>query len=570
MGHGLLTELISLLALSVSAVAVVSWLRLPSIIGYLFVGLFVGPHAIGLIHHSETTHLLGEIGVAFLLFAIGLEFSIPQFLKMRHVLIWLGGAQVLVGTISGTVIAMWIGMPLAPAIIVGGALSMSSTAIVIKQLTDQGELTLRHGNLSLGILLFQDLAAVPFLVVIPLLAQEGEQAMLQVLGWALVKAAIVFAVMLFVGNRVLRPLFQRVANMQSPELFTLTVLFVSSCAAWFTNLVGLSLALGAFIAGMMLAETEFRHHIEHELRPFRDLLLGVFFITVGMQLDVVAITQQINLILLLVVGLVIGKGGLIILLAYVYNKNVRVASRVGIVLGHGGEFGLALLALAFANGLVPTEQNQIILASIVISMFIAPLLVRYNEQFSTRLEKLGADETEQIDDIAAATQDQSGHVLIFGFGRVGSQMAAMLKQDDIEYVGLDQNSNIVKLAWEDGEPVYYGDASNPHVLKALAIGRARAVVISFNNEDLAVRVLQQVKSVAPDIPVLVRSYDDTSLHRLLSAGASEVLPETFETGLMLTLNLLLILGMSEEEVDERLHRERQRHHEQKQLPEPDL
>ena len=175
-----------------------------------------------------------------------------------------------------------------------------------------------------------------------------------------------------------------------------------------------------------------------------------------------------------------------------------------------------------------------------------------------------------LDDIAAATQDQSGHVLIFGFGRVGSQMAAMLKQDDIEYVGLDQNSNIVKLAWEDGEPVYYGDASNPHVLKALAIGRARAVVISFNNEDLAVRVLQQVKSVAPDIPVLVRSYDDTSLHRLLSAGASEVLPETFETGLMLTLNLLLILGMSEEEVDERLHRERQRHHEQKQLPEPDL
>ena len=569
MGHGLLTELISLLALSVVAVAVVARLRLPSIIGYLFVGVFVGPHAIGLIDHSETTHVLGEIGVAFLLFAIGLEFSIPQFLKMRHVLIWLGGAQVFLGTISGAIIATWIGMPPGPAVIVGGALSMSSTAIVIKQLTDQGELTLRHGNLSLGILLFQDLAAVPFLVVIPLLAQEGEQGMLWVLGGALVKAAIVFAVMLVVGNRVLRPLFQRVANMQSPELFTLTVLFVSSCAAWFTNLVGLSLALGAFIAGMMLAETEFRHHIEHELRPFRDLLLGVFFITVGMQLDVYAIGQNIGLILLVVLGLVLGKGGLIVLLAHFYNKNLRVASRVGLVLGHGGEFGLALLALALANGLVPNEQNQIILASIVISMFIAPLLVRYNESLSARFEHSRPEALDQTDDIAAATEDQDGHILLFGFGRVGSQIAAMLKLDNIDYVGLDQNPEIVKLAWEDGEPVYYGDASNPHVLKALAIGRARAVVISFNNEDLAVRVLQQVKSVAPDLPVLVRSYDDSSLHRLLAAGASEVLPETFETGLMLSLNLLLILGFSEEQVDERLHRERERHHEQKQLPVPE-
>ena len=567
MGHALLTELISLLALSVIAVAAVSWLRLPSVIGYLFVGLLVGPHAIGLIHHSETTHLLGEIGVAFLLFAIGLEFSIPQFLRMRHVLMWLGGAQVLLGTISGTVIAMWIGMPLAPAIIVGGALSMSSTAIVIKQLTDQGELTLRHGNLSLGILLFQDLAAVPFLVVIPLLAQESDQAMLQVLGGALVKALIVFAVMLFVGDRLLRPLFQKVANMQSPELFTLTVLFVSSCAAWFTNLVGLSLALGAFIAGMMLAETEFRHHIEHELRPFRDLLLGVFFITVGMQLDVHVIAQQVGLILLLVAGLMLGKGGLIVVLAYVYNKNIRVASRVGLVLGHGGEFGLALLALASANDLVPHEQNQIILASIVISMFIAPLLVRYNESLSARFEHVSANTVHQVSDISAATENETGHVLIFGFGRVGSQIAGLLKQDEVKYIALDQDPNMVKLAWEDGEPIFYGDATNPHVLKALAIGRARAVVISFNNEDLAIRVLQHVKSVRPDIPVIVRSYDHSSLHRFLMAGASEVLPETFETGLMLTVNLLLILGFSEQQVDELLHRERLRLQQQKKLPE---
>ena len=565
MAHGLLTELISLLALAVIAVAAVSVLRLPSVIGYLFVGLLVGPHAIGLVEHSEVTHTMGEIGVAFLLFAIGLEFSIPQFLKMRHVLVWLGGAQVLAGTFFGALIAMWIGLPMAPAIVVGGALSMSSTAIVIKQRTDQGELSLRHGNLSLGVLLFQDLAAVPFLVVIPLLAQDGQQSMFQLLGFALIKAAIVFALMLTIGARVLRPLFQKVASTQSKELFTLTVLFVSSCAAWFTNLVGLSLALGAFLAGMMLAETEFRHHIDHELRPFRDLLLGVFFITVGMQLDIATLLPEINWILLLVAGMTLGKGSLIALLAYFYNKDIRIAARVGLVLGHGGEFGLALLALALANGVVENPQNQMILASVVISMFIAPLLVKYNHSLTTRLDKAAPAEIHDLDDIAAANQSVSGHVLICGYGRVGSQIAKMLKEDNVTYVAIDQSPENIKVAWEDGEPVFFGDATNPGVLAALAIQRAQAVVISFSDEDLAVLTLKQIKAVRADIPVLVRSYDDTSLERLIAAGASDVLPETFETGLMLTLNLLLVLGFSEDEVDQRLHRERTRHKNEKAL-----
>jgi len=565
MAHGLLTELISLLALAVIAVAAVSVLRLPSVIGYLFVGLLVGPHAIGLVEHSEVTHTMGEIGVAFLLFAIGLEFSIPQFLKMRHVLVWLGGAQVLAGTFFGALVAMWIGLPMAPAIVVGGALSMSSTAIVIKQLTDQGELSLRHGNLSLGVLLFQDLAAVPFLVVIPLLAQDGQQSMFQLLGFALIKAAIVFALMLTIGARVLRPLFQKVASTQSKELFTLTVLFVSSCAAWFTNLVGLSLALGAFLAGMMLAETEFRHHIDHELRPFRDLLLGVFFITVGMQLDIATLLPEINWILLLVAGMTLGKGSLIALLAYFYNKDIRIAARVGLVLGHGGEFGLALLALALANGVVENPQNQMILASVVISMFIAPLLVKYNHSLTTRLDKAAPAEIHDLDDIAAANQSVSGHVLICGYGRVGSQIAKMLKEDNVTYVAIDQSPENIKVAWEDGEPVFFGDATNPGVLAALAIQRAQAVVISFSDEDLAVLTLKQIKAVRADIPVLVRSYDDTSLERLIAAGASDVLPETFETGLMLTLNLLLVLGFSEDEVDQRLHRERTRHKNEKAL-----
>lgn len=559
MGHALLTELITLLAMAVFAVAVVTKLRLPSVIGYLFVGLFVGPYALGLVEHSETTHTLGEIGVAFLLFAIGLEFSIPQFLKMRHTLIWLGGAQVLVGTICGTLIALWIGIPFAAAIVMGGALSMSSTAIVVKQLTDQGELQLRHGNLSLGILLFQDLAAVPFLVIIPLLNEAGNESMVQLLVFAFLKAIAVFAVMLTVGNIILRPLFHKVAATQSKELFTLTVLFVSSCAAWVTNLIGLSLALGAFLAGMMLAETEFRHHIDRELRPFRDLLLGVFFITVGMQLNLSALWSEIYWILLLVAGVTLGKGMLITLLALIYNKSSRVAARVGLVLGHGGEFGLALLTLAFINNLIGEGQNQIILASIVISMFIAPLLVRYNQRMTDRFEK-PISQHRQLDEIGSASQDIADHVLICGFGRVGSQIATLLKQENVEFLAVDQNTAVVKAAWEDGLPVFYADAAESEVLDALGLMRAKAVVISFNDESLALQTLKQIKAHRPMIPVLVRSHDETSLARLVAAGAIQVLPETFETGLMLTLNLLLILGFSEEDVDKRLHTERARLH----------
>ncbi len=499
------------------------------------------------------------------MFSIGLEFSLTKLVTMKRIVFGFGTSQVVISILIVMIIAWLLEMDWRVGLALGGALAMSSTAIVIKMLSERLELNTLHGNLSLGVLLFQDLAAVPFLVLIPLLAQDGEQSMLQLLAFAFVKAAVVFALMLFIGARVLRPLFQRVAATQSKELFTLTVLFVSSCAAWFTNLVGLSLALGAFLAGMMLAETEFRHHIDHELRPFRDILLGVFFITVGMQLDVTALWSELHWIALLVVGLTIGKGSLITFLAYIYNKDVHVAARVGLVLGHGGEFGLALLALALSTGIVEGTQNQIILASVVLSMFIAPLLVKSNGPLTNWLVKTKDSEAQDIGEIAAATEAVNGHVLICGFGRVGTQMAEMLKLDDIDYVAIDSSPENVKTAWEDGEPVFFGDASHPGVLSALAINRARAVVISFSDEDLAVLTLRQIKSVREDIPVLVRSYDDTSLERLMAAGASDVLPETFETGLMLTLNLMLVLGFSEEEVDERLHRERARHHKEKAL-----
>jgi len=546
----LLAEILTLLAVSVLLVGVFRRLHLPPLLGYLFVGILLGPHALGWFDNQDVAHLLGEIGVAFLLFAIGLHFSVSQFLAMRNVLLGLGGAQVLVGTVSGAVIAWWIGTPWEAAIIVGGALAMSSTAIVVKQLTDQFELQARHGNMSLGILLFQDLAAVPFLVAIPILARDAGDGLAVALLYAVLKGVLALAIMLAAGRLALRRLFEEVAEAGSTELFTLTVLLVSLLAAWITSLLGLSLALGAFLAGMMLSETEYRHQIDTELRPFKDILLGLFFISVGMELNVHVLPAQWPWILLLVAGLIAGKGGAIALLSWWYSREPRTALRTGAVLGHGGEFGLALLALALSTGLLRTADSQPILASIVITMLAAPLLIRYNEQAAEWLWPTRRRPDGEADRIAEAMQDTDQHVVICGFGRVGGQMGSLLRAEEIPYVALDLRPERVKHGWQAGERVFYGDASHREILKAVGLEWARAVVISFNDDATAAKIVHSVRSLRRDIPILVRSQDDSNLESLLTAGATEVIPETLEASLMLTTNLMLLLKTPPERIDD--------------------
>lgn len=551
MDHSILDQSLLLLTLAVISVALFRRLGLPPILGYLAVGTLLGPHALGWLEHGPVIHLLGEIGVAFLLFAIGLEFSLGQFWAMRRTLLGLGGAQVAIGTLSGALIAWWIGIPRAAAIVVGGALAMSSTAIVIKQLTDQLELQDRHGRLSLGILLFQDLAAVPFLVMIPILATAGDASLLLPLLWALAKAVFAFGVMLGLGRTVLRPLFAEVAAARSAELFTLTVLLVSLLAAWLTALLGLSLALGAFLAGMMLSETEYRHQIEVDIRPFRDVLLGLFFVTVGMQLDLSVLPELWFWVLLLVLGLVVGKGTLIGLLALATGSGRRAALRTGLVLGHGGEFGFALLSLALGTGLLALEDSQPILVAVVISMLIAPLLVRHNGALTRRAfppPRGSADEQQQAWEIARATADTDGHVVICGFGRVGQQLARLLRDEGLDYVALDLDPDMVKAGWEQGERVYYGDARHREVLAATGLERARALVIGFDQPQAALALLHQARGLRDDLPILVRARDDVHLQRLLAAGATEVVPETLETSLMLATQLLLLLDVPMERI----------------------
>ena len=560
MEHSILRDILALLALSVLTVTVFRRFRLPPILGYLFVGITAGPYALGWLEHSAATQFLGEIGVVFLLFTIGLDFSLPQLKTMKGSLLGLGSVQMLIGMLSGGCIALYMGIHPAGALIVGGALAMSSTAMVMKQLTEQMELQSQHGRLALGILLFQDLAAIPLLAMIPILAGASDQSIALPLIMALLKGAVALMVILALGRGALRPLFYEIAASRSAELFTLTTLLLSLSAAWITSLLGLSYALGAFLAGMMLAETEFRHQVEIDIRPFRDVLLGLFFITVGMQLNVAQLPSAWEWILLLTLGVVIGKGGIISLLAYAAGYSKRVTVRTGLCLAQGGEFGIALLTLAAGSGLLSQTDNQLILAVIILSMTLTPLLVRHNERIATWFFGRARVRTGHAPAILDAAGKLHGHVIICGFGRTGSSIARFLRNEDIPYLALDVDPERVREGWESGDTVFYGDASHAEILRAAGLQSAVALVLSFEDLDRALRIVHAARAARHDLPILVRARDDVALERLTEAGATEGVPETLEASLMLAIQLLLLLGLPAGEIFQRINTIRSDHY----------
>lgn len=556
-----LSDALILLSLSVAAVAALRRLHLPPILGYLLVGVVAGQHALGWIPESEIVHLLAEVGVVFLLFMIGLEISIPQLMSMRHAVLGFGGLQMLLSTASGALLAWWIGIPLEGAIIVGGALALSSTAIVARQLTEQLEMQSRHGRLAFGILLFQDLAVVPFLVMIPILGGEADNGMAMALSIAILKGVFVIIAMLLTGRYLLRPVLHWIAAAQSVELFTLTILLMALTAAWLTDLFGLSLALGSFIAGMLIGDTEYRHQVETEMRPFRDVLMGLFFITVGTQLDLFILPQHIPWIALLVAGVVLGKGALIFVLVRSGGTDTGVALRTGISLAQAGEFGFALLALALGHGLLTAEQSQPILAAVVISMSLAPLLVRKNGQIAKRLSGgYRRFEEDRAHHIEEKTQQLAGHVVLCGFGRVGQNLALFLREENIEYVALDLDTALISEAWEAGEPVFYADATHPEILEAAGLYRARAVVIAMHDHHLAERIIQTATLLKPGIPIVVRASEEAFIERFEAAGASDVVPESVEASLILATRLLHRLDIDLDEIQRLVEQARTDHY----------
>ncbi len=538
-------EVLILLAVAVLVVALARRFQLPPILGYLFVGVLVGYPGLPWISMSADTHLLAEFGVVFLMFTIGLEFSLPKLLAMRGTVINLGGAQVVISTIAAGVIAWWLGMTPQGAFVVGGIMAMSSTAIVVKQLTDQGELNSRHGRLAIGILLFQDLAVIVFLVIIPTLASKVEGSLIVSLAWALLTGALVIFILWAIGHWLLRPLLRYIAARHSSELFILTILLVTLGAAWATEQAGLSMALGAFLAGMVIGETEFRHQVEVDIRPFQDILLGLFFITIGMRLDLSVLPEIWHWVLLLLVAIVALKTALITGLGRFAGVEPGVALRAGLSLAQGGEFGFVLLSLALGYGLMGGQASQIVLAAVLLSMALSPLLIRYNGALAKHLFKLSQGQTpaQTQETISSSAQGMNQHIIICGYGRVGQNIARFLEQEGFEFVALDLDPLRVREAQEAGDRVNYGDSTRMEILEAAGLRHARAVVVSYHAVPAALKVLAHIRRLRPDMPVLVRTRDDSDLERLLNAGATEVIPETLEASLMLASQLLLILGV---------------------------
>jgi CPA2 family monovalent cation:H+ antiporter-2 len=389
MQMGLLETTILTLAMAVAALIFMRRIKMPAILGYLILGIIVGPMGLDWISQGHTIELMAELGIVFLLFAIGLEVSLKRIISMRRSVLWVGGIQVVTCMLVPGTIAYFLGMSWHTAFVASAALSLSSTAIVVRQLAEQNELLTRHGELSLAILLFQDLAAVPFLIIIPVLAASGASSLGMDLAWAFVKGMIAIAALLMAGCWLLRPLFDEVAKAESPELFTLTTLLTALATAWVTYALGLSMILGAFLAGLVLAETHHRHQIEHDIRPFRDVLLGLFFITVGMLLDFQILTQHWYWVVFLVVAIVVFKFIIISLVAdKVGHLSALESMKTGLILAHGGEFGFILLTLAITLGVMEEDYGQVVLAGVLVTMFLCPLFIRYNEKIVNPLVSL--------------------------------------------------------------------------------------------------------------------------------------------------------------------------------------
>ncbi|MFN2644153.1 MAG: cation:proton antiporter [Burkholderiales bacterium] len=537
-----LASVLVLLAASVVAVALCRALKLPALVGYLVTGLALGPHALRVASNAQETQRLAEFGVVFLMFSIGLEFSLGKLHAMRRIVFGLGGAQV-AATLALALAAAAFALGWRAGLALGAIVAMSSTAIVSRLLAERGEIDTPHGRQVIGVLLFQDLAVVPLLVLLPALG-EPPGALGLAAGAALGKAAIALALVVLVGPSLTRAWLSLAARLRSNELFVLNVLLIILVAAFVTQLAGLSLVLGAFLAGMLIAETEYRFQVEEDIKPYRDVLLGLFFITVGMLLDLRLVSAQLGLVAALFLVLVGGKFALIALLARGFGNNGGTALRVALALANGGEFGFVLLPLAGDAGLLPPAFLQGLLAAMVLSMLAAPLLIAGADAIVLRLSRSEwMLRSLEVHRVAAQSMSAERHVVILGYGRNGQRLARLLDAEGVRYVALDLDPQRVREAALAGENVVFADSARREALVAAGIARAAAAAITFADVQASLRVLAHIHALNPALPVIVRARDEADIGPLTAAGATEVVPEAFESGVMLASHTLVVVGV---------------------------
>lgn len=521
-----LLNAIYILVAAVFSVFVFNRLKLASIVGYLMAGIVVGPYSIGLVADVSAVRAIAEFGVVFLLFSIGLELPLERLKVLGPRMYCLGIAQIGVTGAIGVLIALIAGLNHNTAIVVGATLSLSSTVFVVQLLLDRGELSTRLGRTAFAVLLIQDLALGPFLIVVIALGDTSAplgQSLLIAAG----KAAIALATIFLFGRIVLRPLFRAVAVTGSTEMFAGTTLLVILCTAVLTNVAGLSLALGGLLAGILFADTEYRHQVASVIQPFRGLLLGLFFMTVGMSVDMGLALEKFAVVVLLASAIILGKAAILSAIAIGFGLPRRIAFPLGLLLAQGGEFAFVLFGIAVIHGVLSGELGQLLIVAISLTMLLSPMLASLSGLVGRRVSHSADIGFDQAIEKAINLE---GHVIVAGYGRVGRAIGKSFYAQQKRYIAVDLDPDRVKSAQYRGEPVYFGDATRPEVLDALNIVGASALVVAMDNAKTALQLVGWLHYIFPELPIFARAQDDEHAEALKKAGASVVIPELVATG----------------------------------------
>jgi len=552
-GSAVADVLVFLIAAVLAALGV-QRLKWSPVVGYLIAGAIIGPHGMGLVSEGAQIHLLAEFGIVFLMFTIGLELSPARLRSMRGHVFGLGGLQVALTALAITLIARALGFGPDSAVVIGLALALSSTAVVMRLLMERDALARPVGQRAFGILLFQDIAVVPILLIVSSLGQAETMTHLIDLN-ALGKAALAVLLVVLAGRYLARPLFRVVGSAKSPELFAATTLFLVLASAWLMEMVGLSLAMGGFLAGVLLAETEYRTQVELDIEPFRGLLLGLFFITVGMVIDAEVIVSALHWIVLAILVMIAVKAAIIAGLSRIMGLAYPKPLRLGLLLGQAGEFGFVVLTAALAQGLIEAEVVQVLNVIIGVSIALTPALTVLAEWLDTRLSgrDLGAGE-----DLETTAGRLEGHVVITGFGRVGRTVSRLLQETRIPFIALDLDPARVAEAHRRGIPAFYGNSASGAVLRAAGLERAAMLVITLDQPAAAIRAVQAALKVNPDLPIVARAHDRKHALELERLGAAAAVPETLEASLQLGGQALRGMGFSHGSCDDIIERLRLR------------
>lgn len=557
---GNFVNILGLMAVAVATVWLFKRVNLPPILAYLVCGVLAGPEVMALFEDPDEMHLLAELGIVFLLFSLGLEFSLPKMIAMRHLVFGVGLGQMILTTAVFSAIALAFGLDPSTAFVVGAMAALSSTAIVIKQVSEQGVLNTTRAQMAVSVLLFQDLAVVPILILIPLLASNAEQALGTAIIMALLKGTLVVGILMSAGKWLLPRLFSEIARTRTDELFVLTTILVTLIAAGLTYSFGLSMALGAFLAGMMLSESQYRHQLEADIRPFRDILMGLFFITVGMRFEMSMLLGQLHWVLLGLGVLLVVKVLLIRLSAMLFKASSVDSWSTGVKLCQMGEFSFVIAALAVNNQLLSSDMASYLVAVGVLSMALTPWLVDNSLYIAKVFEKQATTDDEPQQQMLTGDVQMQDHVLIFGYARVGQSVSRLLSTEAIPYLAVDADPVRVQESRSAGQPVFFGDVGQKDILKAVGVERAKMVLLTFDEHKKVMMVIEAVKSLNPDLPIVVRTKKDYHLEELLDAGATQVVPEILEGSLMLVSQVLHLSGVPMSRILKRVRKERKGHY----------